>query len=90
MALELKYVTTGGMEQIIPLSQPTLVVGSLASNQVVLLAEGVEPIHGILSVMIQEIGMLRIWARTRAFLLMGRGLLSTLASLPGIRFALAQ
>ena len=47
MAFELRFTIPGEPQQSIALDQDILQVGSLLSNQIVLNAEGVEPIHAI-------------------------------------------
>jgi outer membrane biosynthesis protein TonB len=48
MSLELRFTIPGQVERIVQLDQPNLKVGALLSNQVVLRAPGVDPIHALI------------------------------------------
>ncbi len=48
MALELRFTIPGQAEREIPIDQTPLRIGALLSNQVVLRAPGVEPIHALI------------------------------------------
>lgn len=48
MTLELKVSVPGESSQHIPLGEPTMVIGGLLSNQIVIRADGVDPIHALL------------------------------------------
>lgn len=48
MAFELKFQIPGQLQRSIPLDQSRMLVGTLLSNQVVLRAPGVDPIHGLI------------------------------------------
>lgn len=52
MALELRFTIPGQVERQVPLDQQTIKIGALLSNQIVLRAPGVDPIHAL----IEEIG----------------------------------
>ena len=47
MAFELRFQIPGQLSRSIPLDQSRMMVGTLLSNQVVLRAPGVDPIHGL-------------------------------------------
>ena len=47
MALELRFTIPGQVERSVPLDQPQMKIGALLSNQVVLRAPGVDPIHAL-------------------------------------------
>ena len=51
-ALEIRFTIPDGGEQVVFIDQPTMTIGALLSNQVVIRAPGVEPIHGL----IEEVG----------------------------------
>jgi len=48
MALELRFTIPGQVERLIPIDQPNMKIGALLSNQVVLRAPGVDPIHALI------------------------------------------
>src|SRR4051812_27617497 len=48
MTLELRFTIPGQVERLIPLDQPNMKIGALLSNQVVLRAPGVDPIHALI------------------------------------------
>ena len=48
MALELRFTIPGQVERVVPLDQPTMKIGALLSNQIVLRAPGVDPIHALM------------------------------------------
>ena len=48
MTLELRFTIPGQMERSTPLDQPAMKIGALLSNQVVLRAPGVDPIHALI------------------------------------------
>lgn len=48
MSLELRFTVTGEAERSVGLDQPPIKIGSLLSNQVVLRALGVDPIHALI------------------------------------------
>jgi pSer/pThr/pTyr-binding forkhead associated (FHA) protein len=48
MSFELRFQLSGQLPQSVPLDQSRVMVGTLLSNQVVLRAPGVDPIHGLL------------------------------------------
>lgn len=48
MAFELKFQIPGQLQRSIPLDHSRMMVGTLLSNQVVLRAPGVDPIHGLI------------------------------------------
>jgi outer membrane biosynthesis protein TonB len=48
MALELRFTIPGQVERSIPLDQGNMKIGALLSNQVVLRAPGVDPIHALI------------------------------------------
>src|SRR5688500_14518540 len=47
MNLELRYTIPGQSPQVVALSEPRMVVGTLLSNHVVVRAPGVDPIHAM-------------------------------------------
>lgn len=51
MALELRFTIPGQVERQVPLDQPHIKIGALLSNQVVLRAPGVDPIHALIEEM---------------------------------------
>lgn len=48
MALELRFTIPGQIERVVPVDQPNMKIGALLSNQVVLRAPGVDPIHALI------------------------------------------
>lgn len=48
MALELRFTIPGQIERIVPIKNPPLKIGALLSNEVVIRAPGVEPIHALI------------------------------------------
>jgi outer membrane biosynthesis protein TonB len=51
MALELRFTIPGQVERMIPMDQPHIKIGALLSNQIVLRAPGVDPIHALIEEM---------------------------------------
>jgi len=51
MAFELRFTIPGQVERMIPMDQPHLKIGALLSNQIVLRAPGVDPIHALIEEM---------------------------------------
>ncbi len=48
MALELRFTIPGQVERVVPIDQQTFKIGALLSNQIVLRAPGVDPIHALI------------------------------------------
>ncbi len=48
MSLELRFTIPGQVERQVPVDQPPIKIGALLSNQVVLRAPGVDPIHALI------------------------------------------
>src|SRR5438105_1534195 len=61
MSLELHYAASGRAGVQVRLGEPTLMVGSLMSNQIVLSEAGVEPIHCLIEPTSAPFGEARQW-----------------------------